>query len=526
MFSRQLILEGLMFDRFSRLPRFKVFSQSLCRVGSVLFVSRLAAGLCLVSFSSCSFQPREVSLSSGTAGGYYNRLGQQLSESVQSTVDIKVRNSDSQGSRQNLQRLLDRQTDFALVQLDVASEAMRQGKVKAIAVLANEYVQVITQSNSGVRSLSDLQGKRVAVGAAGSGINFTASRLLQADGLKVQKDESSFDQGLQKLKNRQVDALFYVGSLGANETLRQQLAGNSSLKIVPIQSELINLLTVREPGLYQSATLLKGSYASRPTVPDQDIATLSTATVLVTHPEVSDKAIGLVAWSVLSTAGQFAPFYPELQSEEAEPLLKKGLVYLAPAAQEVYEQGDPRDALIRYWENNSDLQAGVFIVGTTSVIGLLLRHWRRERSKKLLTTTANRINELKALLPDHAQQALDGIEELRQEHRLRFIDSAVSTEVYEELQQRTQTFSDQCITLLNQQRQKFVLDTLLLLDDWQATLQTDPEGALQKLNQIKHQCREMLLLNQINIEAYIELMELTLMSAMTPMPKQRQQDLN
>lgn len=481
---------------------------------------KFAIALCLFSVSGCSFQPRPVSLSSGTTGGYYNRLGQQLSESVKATVEIHIHNLESQGSQQNLARLLNRQTDFALIQLDVASEAMRQGKVKAIAILANEYVHIITQADSKVRSLDDLQGKRVAVGTPGSGIHFTANQLLQADRLQVQKDESSFDRALEKLKNRQADAVFYVGSLGANPTLRQQLTRNATFKLLPIQSELANLLKLREPGAYQPATLLAGSYASRPAVPAQDIPTLSTATVLVTHPSVDRKTIGLVTWAVLSTAREFAPFYPELQSEETEPLLKKGLVYLAPGAQEVYEQGDPRDALIRYWENNNDLQAGVFIVLTTTTLGVLLRYWRRERSKKLVNLTAQRISELRKLLPAQAQQALDGIEELRQEHRLSFIDGAVTAEVYAELQQRTQTFSDQCRTLLDQQRQRFILDTLLLLDDWQATLQSDPETALKKLGQIKHKCREMLLTGQVNIEAYIELMELTLMSVMTLVPKQ------
>jgi uncharacterized protein len=485
----------------------------------LIMLGKFAIVLGLISLSGCSVQPRQVSLSSGTVGGYYNRLGQQLSESVKSTVDIQVRNAPSRGSQQNLQRLVERQTDFALIQLDVASEAMRQGKVKAIAILANEYVHVITQANSGVRSLSDLQGKRVAVGVPGSGIHFTANQLLQADGLEVKKDESNLDRALEKLKNRQVDAVFYVGSLGANTTLKQQLRNNPSLRFVPMQSELTNLLTLQQPGSYQAATLLAGSYASRPAVPAQDTPTLSTATVLVTHPGVDRKTVGLVTWSVLSTAREFAPFYPELQSEETEPLLKKGLVYLAAGAQEVYEQGDPRDALIRYWENNNDLQAGVFIVLTTTTAGLLLRYWRRERSKKLVTVTAQRVNDLKKLLPDHAQQALEGIEELRQEHRLSFIDGAMTTEVYAELQQRTQTFSDQCRTLLDQQRQRFILDTLLLLDDWQAALQSDSETALTKLSQIKHRCREMLLTGQVNIEAYIELMELTLMSVMAGNPQ-------
>jgi hypothetical protein len=144
----------------------------------------------------------------------------------------------------------------------------------------------------------------------------------------------------------------------------------------------------------------------------------------------------------------------------------------------------------------------------------------------MVTTTTNRINELKLLLPDHPQQALDGIEDLSQEHRLMFVEGAVTTEVYEQLRQKTQTFTDQSRRLLEQQRKKFVMDTLLGLDEWQATLQTDPEAALQKLSHIKQQYREMLLADQVDIEAYVELMQLTLISLMTLVPKHSQNGTN
>ncbi|MBD2036175.1 hypothetical protein H6F76_14230 [Leptolyngbya sp. FACHB-321] len=190
-----------------------------------------------------------------------------------------------------------------------------------------------------------------------------------------------------------------------------------------------------------------------------------------------------------------------------------------PAAQTVFEQGDPRAALIRYWENNGELQAGVFLVGTSSLVGLLFQRWRQARSLKLVTTTTNRINELQTLLAADPEQALRDIEALRQEHRLRFIDGAITSDMYEQLQQKTQTFVEQCRNLLEKQRKQFVMDTLLLLDEWQAMLQTDPATAMQKLSQIKQQYREMLLANQVDLEAYVELMELTLMSVMTLVPQ-------
>lgn len=490
-----------------------------CPRAIVLIFGGLASGTLVSVLSSCSVQPDNVSLSSGTAGGFYNRVGKEISNSTEATVGLKVRNLDSQGSRENLQRLLSGEVDFALVQLDIASLEMRQGKIQAVAILANEYVHIITRKDSGLRSFADLEGKRVAIGTPGSGISFTASQLIKADKLKIQKDASDLDTAFKKLYAGQVDAIAYVGSLGANQKLRQQFVNNPNLKIIPIQQSLINNLIVLEPGSYQSATLPMGTYASRPSVPEQDVSTISTAAVLVTRPNMDSQKVGLVTWSIISNARTYSEFYPELQNTESTELLRKGLFYIHPAAQEVFEDGDPRAAFIRYWQKNSDLQSGLFIFLFTSAIGLLIGQWRKQSSQKLLATTVNRVAELKKLLADNPQEALKGIEDLRQEHRLRFIDGAVTTEIYEQLQQKTQTFADECRSILEKQRKKFIMDTLLLLDEWQATLQTDPDVALQKLGQIKQDYRDMLLSDQVDIEAYVELMQLTLMSVMTLAPQ-------
>ncbi|MGV0026712.1 TAXI family TRAP transporter solute-binding subunit [Phormidesmis priestleyi] len=485
----------------------------------------LVCGVVLLGVGSCNRPPDRVTISSGTASGYYSRLAAQIGVSAGNSVGMNVQNLSSQGSRENLQRLLDRQADFALVQLDVVSDAMKQGKVQAIATLANEDIHVIVQ-DARLRSLSDLQNKRVGVGSQGSGIRFTADQLVKAIGLKVRADDSGFEETFKKLSSRQVDAVIYVGSVGASDKLRQQFLTYPKLRLIPLQPEVINYLATRDPGSYQAATIAIGTYGPRPAIPAENIPTLSTATVLVTRPDVDDRSIGLLTWSILSTSRKFSQFYPDLQAGDARSLLQKGLFYIHPAAQNVYEQGDPRDAWIRYWESNSDLQAGLVILIGTSSAGVFLQKWRRDRSKKLVTTTVKRISELRKLLPLDAQQAIDGIEELSQEHRLLFIEGTITSDVYEQVRQKTQTFSDQCRTLLEQQRKRFVLDTLLLLDDWQASLQVDPQTALQKLTQIKQQYREMLIADQVDIQAYIELMELTLISVMTLAPRNSVTDTN
>jgi TRAP transporter TAXI family solute receptor len=475
--------------------------------------------LLIFTLSSCNTQSDKIALSSGITGGYYDHLGQRIADISHDAIGLKVEHYPSQGSQQNLQRLLDREVDFAIVQLDVASDAMRKGRVHAVAILATEHIHIITNVNSSIRNFADLEGKRVAVGAVGSDIRHSAIKLLESTQVAIQEDNSELHDAFTKLKRRQIDAMIFVDSVGASNELQQEFATNPNLRLVPIQPSLINYLTVQEPGSYQPATIPAGTYNPRPALPSEAIPTLSTATVIVTHPEVSHQKVGLLTWAILDNARKFSHFYPELQTGDAQSLLQKGLFYIHAAAQEVFDEGDPRSAWIRYFKENSDLQSGLVILIGTSGIGLLFRNWRSERSKKLISTTFDRINELKTILPQDANLAMRGIDELSQELRVMFIDGRVKPDVYQEVHQKIHMFAEQCRELLEQQRKSLVMDTLLLLDDWQATLQVNPTEALMKLSQLKNHYRQMLLTDQVDVEAYIELMELTLMSLMTLAPK-------
>ena len=517
---------------------------------------RLPVGLPLVvvtllSLTSCGAAPGSLRLATGSPTGYYYQLGLALETSAEEAVDLEVEIIQSKGSIENLEQLLAGDIDFAIVQLDVAQESMKQGDVKAIAVLAQEHVHLISRQlgpatdetsrsvlpqgseiedpvPSSAPTLSDLEGSRIAIGTSGSGIRFTADKILEAARLepakgKIEANESGFGEALELLSTGEVDAAFYVGRLGASQSVRQAFIDDPTLTMLPLSPSLINYLTVQNPGAYRTATIPRGIYGVRPSIPDTKLTTLTTPTVLITRPDTNAKAVRLMTWSILATARRYATFYPELQSGDPNSLLRQGLFYIHQSANGVYEEGDPRRAWIRYWENNSDLQAGLFLLVATSSLGVLFRRWRWRRSQYLINQTSNRISAISKTLGDRPEEAQRAIRELDEDSRLQFIAGNISDDIYRQVQQRTQSYDDQCSLLIETQRREQILETLLLLDEWQETLQSDPDLALQKLSQIRQQYREMLLSNQVDIQAYMELVELTLISVMTLAPKQREQ---
>ncbi|MGK7957119.1 MAG: TAXI family TRAP transporter solute-binding subunit [Crocosphaera sp.] len=463
-----------------------------------------------IFLGSCTTQKTIVPISSGSNGSGYQRISSQINLSANTIEQIDIiDNYNSQGSQQNLQRLLNKQVDFAIVQLDVASEAMKQGKVNTLLVLTQEYLHILTQADSEIKTLADLRGKRVIIGAEGSGIYFTAKRIFKASNIKVIEIKSN-ENRLKKLINNEVDAFVYVGPLATSKNFKQELNQVDQLRFIPIDSSLINYLTIQFPESYQEAIIPQGTYKPLPKLPNQDLPTISTPGALITRPDVNQRTVSLVTWAIISNFRQYSPFYPELASQQDARLLSEGLIYIHPGAQQVFNYGDPRVAWQRYLRENKPLQAGLIMLITTSSIGFLIRWLRKRKQNNLLKANLQTLHELRQLLENNPLKATEEIENLRQKYRLMLIDSQVIPEVYEQIEKMTQIFSEQCKTWQAKQRELSYNQILQLIDNWSQKL---PESLLLKHEQLQYfhdQYKEMLKTGQLDLQTYLQMIQLTL----------------
>ncbi len=490
----------------SPLATFKIGRRCKLFVGAIFSV---------IALNSCTFNPKTITLSSGFQGSGYQQIGKEISISAQKVGKINVLdNYDSQGSQQNLERLLNKEVDFAIVQLDVATEAMKQGQVKTIVILTEEYLHLITRTENNIQTFADLEGKRVAVSHLGSGIYFTAQRIFQAAQIKVQEDRSTVEEGLNKLLEGKVDAFIYVGPLAANKQLRAKLTKTSRLRFIPIDSGLVNYLTINLPETYDSATIPKASYSFLPELPRQDLPTISTRGALITRPDVNKNTVALLTWSILSTFRDYLPFYPKLAEENSQSLMYEGLLYTHPGAQQAFDTGDPRSAWIRYLQDNQPLQSALIMLLATSTLGFSLRWWHRKRYLNLIKADRKAISELRSILAQNPQQAMTNVEQLRQQHRLMLLDGTISVEVYEQIERMTQVFAEQCRNLQQRQYHQSIRNIFSSLDQWQSILEMNPQLALAKLKESQDKYQKMLLSGQINIQTYIQLEQLNLILAM------------
>ncbi len=159
--------------------------------------------------------PWEVTIATGTEGGTYLTLGQQLARILVRLPEIQEATArETAASVENIQLLCDSKADIAFV-FNPALTDLPQEEREKICVLARLYtdvVQIVVRKDAGIQSLTDLNGKKVYVGKKKSGTKVIAEAILKAlqifPSMKV--DEGKYEQASQMLINGELDAVFFV----------------------------------------------------------------------------------------------------------------------------------------------------------------------------------------------------------------------------------------------------------------------------------------------------------------------------
>lgn len=204
----------------------------------------------------------------GESGTYYG-FGGVLSQYVSSNSDVSVTAVTSDGSKANVEDLASGDVQIAFVQSDVMSYAYNGERLfdkavtgfSVVAALYTEQVQIVT-TNSAIKTVEDLKGKTVSIGAAGSGVYFNAIDVLQAYGLTEQDINAkyqSFGDSADSLKDGKIDAAFIVA--GAPTTAITDLATAGPVYLVSLDKAHTDTLLASSP-FYVAYTIPAATYAT------------------------------------------------------------------------------------------------------------------------------------------------------------------------------------------------------------------------------------------------------------------------
>jgi TRAP transporter TAXI family solute receptor len=242
-------------------------------------------------------------VATGPEGSEYARFGRSLIEAVNAAAPtVRLRQRASDGSVDNVRILSRGEADYAIVQADVAAAALAGedvfarggpiGALRAVGGLFPEAVHVVVLTDSPIRQVSDLRGKRVDLGAPASGTRFDAVAILDAHGLTVADLAEARGDGtapaIARLRRKQLDALFVTTPAPARAL--QTLAASPGLRLLAIDDTAITRLLAVHQGL-TPLTVPANTYPRQ----HEPVQTVGSSGLLVTLADTPDAEVAKVA---------------------------------------------------------------------------------------------------------------------------------------------------------------------------------------------------------------------------------------
>lgn len=262
----------------------------------------------------------------GTAGTYYP-IGGAIAEIVNKDVQGVNASAQSTGaSVANINMLQDGQVEMAIVQNDITYYAvnglnMFDGKkvenLRGVASLYPETCQFVTLVDSGIMSMADLKGKRVAVGAAGSGVEANVKQILQAYGLTyddIEEQFLSFAEGANALKDGTVDVACVTA--GYPTASIQDVASQRKIRLIPLDEEKITALTIDYP-FYTRTVIPGGIYQGF----DNEVPAVSVMAILVATDKMDDKTGYNLTKAIFSNTDKLVAAHSAAKSIEKKTAL-------------------------------------------------------------------------------------------------------------------------------------------------------------------------------------------------------------
>lgn len=232
-------------------------------------------------------------LTGGTSGVYYP-LGVALSKIYGDNIEgARAQVQSTKASVENLNLLQQGRGEIAFALGDSVKSAwegdeeagfsQKLDKLRAIAAIYPNYVQIVASQESGIENFEDLKGKSLSVGAPKSGTELNARRIFEAMGMSYddlsQTEYLPFGESVELIKNRQLDATLQSAGLGVASVKDLALS-------VPITMVSVPESVAEELGApFLSATIPAGTYEGQ----EEDVPTLAITNILVTSSDVSEE---------------------------------------------------------------------------------------------------------------------------------------------------------------------------------------------------------------------------------------------
>tara|TARA_B100001123_G_scaffold400659_1_gene486647 strand:- start:744 stop:1718 length:975 start_codon:yes stop_codon:yes gene_type:complete len=295
---------------------------------------------------SSAYAAETMSIATGSPAGLYYPFGGGLA-SIWSKArpDINIKAEVTGASVVNIIQVAKGESELGISQGDALREAINgEGKypypmpVRALFALYPNIVHAIALEDAGIASIDDFKGKRVSVGAPGSGTAITSLRLLETLGLTTDMYDVqylSYTETTDGLKNGTLDAGFLVGGLGLAAVV--ELALTRDMMLIPFSDEEMQKISAQWPA-YTPFDVPTNSYQGV----KEPVQTVSLWNFLIVHKDMpDDEAVWLTTKALLNQKFLMG-VTKSARFMTPDNSLKYGQGILHPAAERLFNAPFPR----------------------------------------------------------------------------------------------------------------------------------------------------------------------------------------
>ncbi|MFV0410370.1 MAG: TAXI family TRAP transporter solute-binding subunit [Paracoccus sp. (in: a-proteobacteria)] len=309
--------------------------------------NRLAAALIGLSASALPLGSAHAAefiniLTGGTSGVYYP-MGVALSKIYSEAMpDAKVQVQSTKASVENLNLLQQGKGEIGFSLGDsvkLAAEGSADAgftapldKLRGIAAIYPNYIQIVASEESGIRTLEDLKGKSVSVGAPKSGTELNARAILEAAGMSYDDlgkvEYLPFAESVELMKNRQLDATLQSAGLGVASL--KDLSTSIPITVVSVPAEVAQTLGAPYIAGEIPADTYEGQADAVPTV--------AVRNYLVSSEAVSDEMAYMMARSMFENLDEMKAAHAAANAIDVNVALQGMPVPVHPGAQKYYDE--------------------------------------------------------------------------------------------------------------------------------------------------------------------------------------------
>ena len=285
-----------------------------------------------------------LSIATGGTGGVYYPYGGGMATVLSRNIEgVTASVQETNGSVDNLLLVQNGAADLAFALGDTVADGVagvgpfegNRVDLCTLGRLYDNFTQPVTTAGTGIRTVADLRGKRVSVGAPGSGTEIIALRILEVAGINpdtdMQRSQLGVAETAQALRDGTVDAGFWSGGLPTGSLI--DLASIGQMVLIPT-AEYAAPLAQRYGEYYAADEIPAGTYQGQAEPSPQVVV----PNVLVVRPDMPEQLQQDITRVIFENEQQLATVHPAAADLDAATAGDVAFVPVCPGAQAYFDQ--------------------------------------------------------------------------------------------------------------------------------------------------------------------------------------------